>query len=253
MTTTKTHLKPRSGQGIALGVREQFIDALLAGDAARCEAATLAALDAGAEPLQIYQDLFRPALYRVGDLWSCNRVSVAREHLATALVEQLMLDLYPRFSGLAATECKVVLATVEDELHRIGLRMTAAAFDSLGWEPIITDSGCSTDELIEVVERERPEVVGLSCSVADHFGTLATMLRRLRGRFPGLPLLLGGHAFVSGEGAELAKTEQVSLILDLQGLQDWIIAFDRPSAIPPQPGYATGRPLDAPVEARASR
>ncbi len=164
-----------------------------------------------------------------------------------------MVDLYPRFSGLAATERKVVLATVEDELHRIGLRMTAAVFDSLGWEPIITDSGCGTDELIEVVECERPEVVGLSCSVADHFETLAAMLRQLQGRFPGLPLLLGGQAFVSGEGAELAEAARVTLIRDLQGLQDWIIAFDRPSAIPSQPRCATGQPSDAPTEVCASR
>jgi methanogenic corrinoid protein MtbC1 len=228
-------------------VKKQFTDGLLAGDIEGCRATTMSALDSGADPWLIYQDLFRPALYRVGELWACNQISVASEHLATAVVEQLMIDLYPHFAALASTQRKVVLATVEEELHRIGLRMTADVFDSHGWEPSIANTGCSTDGLVAVIEREHPDAVGISCSVAFHLETLVGMLETLQVRFPNLPLLLGGQAFVSGEGAELEALPSVTVIPDLQALNAWILAFDRlPS---PQQALETGarQPVSGPT------
>jgi methanogenic corrinoid protein MtbC1 len=245
MTETMTQPDHRTSEDIPEHLRERFIDELLAGRVERCGATTQASLDAGAEPWRIYQDLFRPALYRVGELWAMNRISVAKEHLATALVEQLMIDLYPQFPEHARQPRKVVLATVEDELHRIGLRMIADCFDALGWEALITESGCGTTELMETIDQEQPDLLGLSCSVAFHLPTLEHMLDQVQGRFPRLPILVGGQAFVAAEVDALAERPRVTLIRDLAALNAWISAFDQSptaserDAAGPSPGLPT--------------
>jgi hypothetical protein len=48
----------------------------------------------------LYKDLFQKSLYRVGEVWEFNRISVAREHLATAITEGFLNLIYPMLFGL---------------------------------------------------------------------------------------------------------------------------------------------------------
>jgi hypothetical protein len=38
---------------------------------------------------------FQPTSYTLGHLWQCNEISVAQEHLATAIIEGQMGELHP--------------------------------------------------------------------------------------------------------------------------------------------------------------
>jgi methanogenic corrinoid protein MtbC1 len=205
---------------------EPFMAALLSGDYAACKSVTFAALGAGAEPASIYQHLFRPALYEVGERWASNQISVAAEHLAAAIIEQLMGLLYEHFPTARLRNRKVVLATVEDELHRIGVRMVADVFEAKGWDTRLADSGCTTDRLIAYLEREQPDALGISCSVVFHLDRLTEMLRLLERRFPNLPMLIGGHAFVAMDDAESVSFAHLSVIENLDALSTWIDCFD---------------------------
>jgi len=81
-------------------VYEEYLAALLAGDRARCTALVEELLAAGVGLKDLYVHLFQRALYRVGELWERQRVSVAVEHLATAITERLLTLVQARlFSG----------------------------------------------------------------------------------------------------------------------------------------------------------
>ena len=43
----------------------------------------------------LYEEVFRRSLYEVGELWERGRISVADEHLATAMTESLLTQVYP--------------------------------------------------------------------------------------------------------------------------------------------------------------
>ena len=75
---------------ISAAARADFLAALLNGDRSRCLALTEQVLRSGIPVLALYQELYQSALYRIGELWASNRISVAREHLATAIVESLL-------------------------------------------------------------------------------------------------------------------------------------------------------------------
>jgi methanogenic corrinoid protein MtbC1 len=60
---------------------------LLAGDRFNCKDIVQTLLDNKIDIKELYTDLFQRSMYEVGELWENNRISVANEHLATAITE----------------------------------------------------------------------------------------------------------------------------------------------------------------------
>lgn len=42
----------------------------------------------------LYETIIKKALYEVGELWEYNKISVATEHLASAIVEGILNEFY---------------------------------------------------------------------------------------------------------------------------------------------------------------
>lgn len=45
---------------------------------------------------ELYEKVLTVALYEVGRLWEQNQITVAAEHLATAITEGILNELYPK-------------------------------------------------------------------------------------------------------------------------------------------------------------
>lgn len=201
---------------------DTFVAALIEGDREACERISQQVLS-DTEPLRLYLELFQPALYRIGDLWACSQISVAVEHRATAITEWLMNQVYPRFINPQRTGRRVILATVEEELHQVGVKMVADLFEHHGWDTHLPGAGCPTLQLLAVIDDLRPDALGLSCSVAWHFDTLQQMLRQLRDVWPDLPILIGGQALSQISDAALEGQDHTLWVSNLDQLEHWII------------------------------
>ncbi|HEX8906984.1 MAG TPA: B12-binding domain-containing protein, partial [Longimicrobiaceae bacterium] len=101
-----------------------YRDAVVAGNRRRAFAVVDAALAAGMDIRALYLELFQPALREVGRLWQQNRITVADEHLATAITQAAMARLYDRLFAAADDEGPLLVAACADgERHEVGLRM----------------------------------------------------------------------------------------------------------------------------------
>jgi MerR family transcriptional regulator, light-induced transcriptional regulator len=178
---------------------EQFLAALIAGDGAACTRLTEQALAQGVDILGVYEGLYRPALYRVGELWCEHRLSVASEHLATAITEGLMNRLYPRVINPRRVGRKALLTTVAGELHQVGVKMAADVFERHGWDALFPGVGLSAEDLLAALARQRPDVLGLSYSVCLHRDVLKAMLAAIRTAYPQLPILVGGQGLTQAD------------------------------------------------------
>ncbi|MFY0540805.1 cobalamin B12-binding domain-containing protein [Nannocystis pusilla] len=76
---------------------DHFASALLAGDRPGALACAREALARGVDHL--YEDVVQPALVRLGDLWMRNEITIAEQHVATALAQSVLGALYPEFPG----------------------------------------------------------------------------------------------------------------------------------------------------------
>ena len=78
------------------------MQAILTGE--RKAALTIAreALRNGARIQDLYADVFQDALYEVGRLWETNAITVAQEHMATAVTQYVMAHVFGTIESVAA-------------------------------------------------------------------------------------------------------------------------------------------------------
>ena len=145
----------------------------------------------------LYLDVFQPVQREVGRLWQNNEISVAQEHYCTASTQWLMAQFYPQILATPRVGRTVVVACVGNELHEIGARMVADFFEMAGWDSVYIGANTPTQALIELVCRERPDLIALGVTMTYHLGTAATLVEHLRAdtRCSDVKIIAGGYVF----------------------------------------------------------
>ena len=222
MTTETLH--PMVPDTLLSDLYPDFLAALLTGDRRGCDALTEQALGAGVPILPLYQLLYQRALYQVGEEWQYNRISVATEHMATAIVEGLLNRLYPRVIAPKRVGRRIVVGSVEGELHQVGPKMVCDVFEMYGWDALYLGADTPTVELVRTVRERRPDAVGLSLSVYAHLGALQSAIGLIRQSFSELPVLIGGQG-LRQVGPGLSQDYKVHYVADLDALERVVISL----------------------------
>lgn len=184
---------------------DRYFTALISGKRAECRAILDQLLMENRSVEDIYLHLFQGSLYKVGDYWERNLISVATEHLATAITENLMIMVQPRLFSTERNGKRAVIACVANEFHQVGAKMIADIFEMNGWDGYFLGSNTPVDSLVDFIGNNNPDVVGLSLSIYFNIGELIKTLEKIREAFPDIPVLVGGQAFRWG-GVDLIHT-----------------------------------------------
>jgi methanogenic corrinoid protein MtbC1 len=209
---------------IASDQYQRYQDALLAGERQDCARIVQNLLASDTPLVEIYTELFQRSLYEVGKLWEGNRISVAVEHMATAITESLLVLLYPRVFAAPRKPNRAVISCGVNEYHQVGAKIVADTFEMHGWRTTFLGANTPADALLDTVQRERPNLVGLSLSIYFNLPGFLGLARELRKRHPGLILVAGGQAFRHGGHETLPPLgcHLVQDILDLpRRLPEW--------------------------------
>ena len=170
----------------------------------------------------IYQDIFQRSLYKVGELWEFNKISVATEHMTTSLTEGLMNRIYVDMALPRPIGKKAVIASVENELHQVGAKMVADIFEMRGWSSMYLGADTPTEELLRFIRDNRPDAVGLSLTVYSHMGFLEKMIQSIQKEFPDIPVLFGGQAFRFGGESMAEKYPETTFARSLDDAESFI-------------------------------
>lgn len=145
----------------------------------------------------LYLDVFQPVQREIGRLWQNNEISVAEEHYCTAATQAMMARFYPQILATPRVGRKVVVACVGNELHEIGTRMVADFFEMDGWDSIYLGANTPGSALVELVCRERPDLLALGITMTYHLGTTSDLVQRFRAdeRCANVKIIAGGYVF----------------------------------------------------------
>ena len=184
----------------AADVYGAYLGAVRDGDRRRALRVIDDARAGGLELGTIYMEVFQPALREVGRLWQQNELSVAEEHLATAITQAAMARLYEQVFAWDEREGRTLLAACADtERHEVGLRMLCDLLECDGWNTTYLGATVPVDSLVAMVRQRRPDVVALSVALAPHLPRLREMIAAVRasgGDDPPL-ILVGGRPFLN--------------------------------------------------------
>lgn len=185
------------------GLQARYLAAQLSGD--RREALRLLVDDGLLRgiPLQdIHLKIIQPAQYEIGRLWQENRISVAQEHLATAISQLALSHLYRHLPRDPSNGKVVMVSCVEGELHEVGARMASDFLEMAGFDVRFLGANVPTGHLLRMVREQTPDLLALSVTMSYHLPALRSAVSEVRATFPGLRVAVGGLAFTWAPGLE---------------------------------------------------
>jgi MerR family transcriptional regulator, light-induced transcriptional regulator len=203
----------------------RYLEALVAGDRRRCREEFEARLDDGIDLRTLYLDLVQRSLYDVGELWERGRVSVATEHLVTAITESLLNLVYPRLFQQPRLDRRAVVTCTANELHQIGGKMVADIFELNGWRGYFLGANTPVRDLLNFIQVERADVVALSLTVYSGLDVLLNAATEIHAQCPAMPILVGGQAFRWGGGDRAEQIAGVKHLASLAELELWMKAY----------------------------
>lgn len=165
------------------------------------------------------QDTVAPITWRVGQAWESGNIEVFEEHLFTELTKRVLRQSIAALPG-GKRRPRIILTSVPEEQHVLGLLMVEALFALEGAECIPLGTQMPLLEIARAAAAHQADIVALSFSVAFPARPIPGLLQQLRGLLPASMALWAGGAGVQRTpamtGVELLHTldDAVSTLAD---------------------------------------
>ena len=95
-----------------------------------------------------------------------------------------------------------------------------------GWRSPFLGANTPLADLLQLIEERRPDLLGLSLSIYFNLPSLLKALDAVSGKYPDLPILVGGQAFRWGAKAALQPYPNVKYLESLDELEQSMAAYE---------------------------
>ena len=188
---------------------EQLKAAIIDGNADLMNALVPALLAQGRSAREILDGALLPGMEVVGARMKTGECFIP-EVLLSARVMQTALDtLKPHLGeGDSATSGKVVIGTVEGDLHDIGKNLVAMMLQGAGWEVVNLGTGVTPAQFVEAVREHQPRIIGMSALLTTTVPKMKATIESLKeaGLRDQVVVMVGGapvtQAFADEIGAD---------------------------------------------------
>jgi methanogenic corrinoid protein MtbC1 len=188
---------PRATDPGKLGdTRALYLRAILLGQRQTAAGIAVEAVRQGHTVVDVLADVLQESMYEVGRLWETNRITVAQEHMATAITQQVIARLYPLITPMQPPRGKMVITGVEGEHHQVGPNMVADALESAGWDVRFLGTNTPIAGVLQAVEEHGASVLGISATMLFNIPAVRRLMTAARAAAgENLRLIVGGSAF----------------------------------------------------------
>ncbi len=151
------------------------------------------ALDTGTAPTSILTDALVPAMDRVGQKFSENKIFVPQMLMSAKAMGAAMTHLKPFFqSGAVQTKGTFIIGTVKGDLHDIGKNLVAMMVEGGGWTIIDLGVDVNEDTFSQTVAENPGAIVGLSALLTTTMANMEEIVTKIKETHPGTKVLVGG-------------------------------------------------------------
>ncbi len=146
-------------------IREGLSTALHEGDEEAAESFTRRALDDGVDPLELIKEVLVPTLTEVGENFQEFRIFLPELMLSGEAAKRAggLLEAAIEAQGKVVTTLgKVVIGTVEGDIHDIGQNIVTSLLSANGFEVVNLGRNVKPSAFLETAESENADIVGMS-------------------------------------------------------------------------------------------
>jgi methanogenic corrinoid protein MtbC1 len=154
---------------------------------------TINAIETGVGPQQILENALIPAMARVGQKFSENKIFVPQMLMSARAMGASMIQLKPYFAnGDIKTKGTFIIGTVKGDLHDIGKNLVTMMVEGSGWSIVDLGVDVGSDRFIEALKQHPGAVVGLSALLTTTMVNMGEIVTRIKNEAPGTKVLIGG-------------------------------------------------------------
>jgi len=160
---------------------KELYDAILTGNARKAEAVTKAALEANTDPSELLGKYMIPAMDEVGKRFECNEYFVPELLIAARAMKTALKLLTPRLAAAGAKAVgRVVIGTVQGDLHDIGKNLVASMLEGGGFEVVDLGVDVPPQKFVEAAKEQEGTIVGLSALLTTTMTQMKAVIEGLK-------------------------------------------------------------------------
>ncbi|WP_397383086.1 MerR family transcriptional regulator [Prosthecobacter sp.] len=138
-----------------------------------------------------------PLIIEMGNSWQQGALRPSHEHIATAIIREMLLTPVPG-SQTPLNAPELVVATPAGEVHELGALLVAASARDLGWYVTYLGPNLPVEEIAACAIARHATAVALSLVYPEGCSIIVEKLRRMRELLPtAMRLIVGGRAAAS--------------------------------------------------------
>jgi MerR family transcriptional regulator, light-induced transcriptional regulator len=202
-----------------------YLNALLDGDKEQCLNIVNSLIEQNISVKEIYLELFQRSMYRIGQMWEKERCSIADEHVATRITEAMIEFVANKYLNVNKANKLALITCIDKEYHELGARMVAGFLETLGWKTIFIGANIPQEEILFLIRKKQPDIVGISSSFYINIKRLLDLLDKVKAEFPNQEIIVGGQSLSEGRSVCLLKYGNAQYIPCLNELEDYIARY----------------------------
>lgn len=197
---TETFKKPSnlsSGEDILEGLYIRFLNSLLQTDREEAQKVIEEALNNDISLEDIYLEIFQKTMIRVGELWHSGDIMVDEEHYITSMVQNIMMQLWPKIFAGKKLDRRILVCTAGNELHEMGGRILCDLMEIKGWNSIYLGAAVPAVNIISAIKKHSPDLVGLSVTIPFYLEQCESAVKKIKANdsIGNVKIAVGGRAF----------------------------------------------------------
>ncbi len=166
------------------------------------------ALNQGWEPLKVSNVCLIPGLEEVGRLFASNAYYLPQVMQSAAAMKKAFERLKKELKGKKGPSAgKVLLATVEGDIHDIGKNIVATLLENHGFEVIDLGKNVPTGRIVSEAIKNRVDIVGLSALMTTTVMEMDNVIKELKKQGIEAMTIVGG-AVVTKEFSDKIKADE---------------------------------------------
>ena len=192
-----------------MSILEEIKDATKAGDEKKVTLLTKQAIDEGVEVDQIIKEGFIAAMVVVGKEFGDGKIYIPEMLIAARAMKGGLEIVKPLLTGGKIKGiAKIVLGTVQGDLHDIGKNLVAMMMEGNGMEVIDLGVDVPPEKFVEALQTHKPQFIGMSALLTTTMTSMKTTIEALdeTGLRKDVKILVGGapvsQAFADAIGAD---------------------------------------------------
>jgi methanogenic corrinoid protein MtbC1 len=159
-----------------------------------------------------FDKILRPVMYKIGDDWANNKISIATEHVASNVAQTLVKIIMDQATGMVNKK-KILVCVPVGEEHHIGCDVLETYLSIKGFKVYNMGTSIPTESILSFIESNKPDVILVSITLEDNIPAGQRLVKKIKEQY-NIPILIGGFALQSKKIPKFEATVISDIPLD---------------------------------------